>query len=257
MFRLILYMNLETICIKELQHVGAFIRAHAFNQGVVEWKGTDDPVTSVDKQAEHYLREGLAQHVDASFVGEEHEDVISSSPVRFYIDPIDGTKSFLRKEFLSSLSLAVEENGELTHGFVYDFMKDILYAGTPQGSYLLFAGKKHTLPLAKESFSKPTFSYDGKRLEKLHSEQVSLRQASGSIALVLSQLTTSYDGLLLEPRKTGVYDVAGGYVVLRQAGYVLTDFFGKSFDYKKPDSGLLAYSSSHAGKVLALRDDAL
>jgi len=47
----------------------------------------------------------------------------------YYIDPIDGTRSLILKDFNSSVSISVEEKGEIVGGIVHDFMRDITYVG--------------------------------------------------------------------------------------------------------------------------------
>ena len=55
------------------------------------------PVTVADREAEAKIRDLLAKaHPDDGIVGEEFGQVEGSSGVRWIIDPIDGTKSFVQ-----------------------------------------------------------------------------------------------------------------------------------------------------------------
>jgi histidinol-phosphatase len=63
----------------------------------VEWKSDHSPVTVADREAEKLLRETvLATFPHDGFLGEESGDSPGSSGFRWIIDPIDGTRSFVR-----------------------------------------------------------------------------------------------------------------------------------------------------------------
>jgi histidinol-phosphatase len=63
----------------------------------VEWKQDLSPVTIADREAEALLRTRLlGAFPDDGFLGEESGDVIGSSGFRWIIDPIDGTRNFVR-----------------------------------------------------------------------------------------------------------------------------------------------------------------
>ncbi len=63
---------------------------------VVELKEDESPVTVADREAEVFIRQGLqAAYPDDGIVGEEFEPVESRSGRSWYVDPIDGTKSFV------------------------------------------------------------------------------------------------------------------------------------------------------------------
>lgn len=62
----------------------------------VDRKADDSPVTVADRQAEEVMRARIrAAHPDDGIVGEEGDDVPSRSGRTWYLDPIDGTKSFV------------------------------------------------------------------------------------------------------------------------------------------------------------------
>lgn len=64
----------------------------------VEDKGTTrfDPVTAADRAAEQALREAISERYPAhSILGEEFGEQRGTSPYRWVIDPIDGTRAFV------------------------------------------------------------------------------------------------------------------------------------------------------------------
>jgi histidinol-phosphatase len=63
----------------------------------VEWKQDRSPVTVADREAEALLRRKLlGRFPQDGFLGEEHGEQAGSSGFRWIIDPIDGTRSFVR-----------------------------------------------------------------------------------------------------------------------------------------------------------------
>jgi len=71
-------------------------------------------VTQADTEVERRIRERLADAFpDHGLVGEEYGTEAGDAPVRWYIDPIDGTHNFIRGVPLFGTLLAVERDGEL------------------------------------------------------------------------------------------------------------------------------------------------
>jgi histidinol-phosphatase len=63
----------------------------------VEWKADQSPVTVADREAEALLRTRLLGAFPSDgFLGEEHGEHPGSSGFRWVVDPIDGTRSFVR-----------------------------------------------------------------------------------------------------------------------------------------------------------------
>ena len=84
-------------------------------------KADDTPVTVADRQAEALIRQRIEQHYpDHTIVGEEYGITgRADSPCRWYVDPIDGTKSFTRGVPLYAVLLGLEIEGEVEVGAVY------------------------------------------------------------------------------------------------------------------------------------------
>ncbi len=89
-----------------------------------DFKADDSPVTAADHAAEEFLRREIEKHYPRhAIVGEEFG---ASSPAadaensfRWLIDPIDGTKSFLRGVPLYAVLLGLEIEGEARVGAAY------------------------------------------------------------------------------------------------------------------------------------------
>lgn len=89
-----------------------------FDAGVsVEWKKDESPVTVADRQAETYLRERISKAFPQDgLLGEEHGDRPGTSGYRWIIDPIDGTRSFVRGIPIWGTLIGIEHRGEMVAG---------------------------------------------------------------------------------------------------------------------------------------------
>jgi histidinol-phosphatase len=71
-------------------------------------------VTQADTAIERLIRERLADAFpDHGLIGEEYGVESGDAPIRWYIDPIDGTHNFMRGVPLFGTLLALERDGEL------------------------------------------------------------------------------------------------------------------------------------------------
>ena len=83
-------------------------------------KSDQTPVTQADREAERLIVERLGRlFPDCGFLGEEFGDSVARDR-RFIIDPIDGTKNFVRRIPVWATLLALEEGGEVTAGVVHN-----------------------------------------------------------------------------------------------------------------------------------------
>lgn len=81
----------------------------------VSTKSDDTPVTEIDRAAERAVRDLIATHRPSDAVhGEEHADT-GDSTRRWIIDPIDGTKNFIRgvPVWASLISLSIDDRVEV------------------------------------------------------------------------------------------------------------------------------------------------
>ena len=85
---------------------------------LIETKPDMTPVSEADRQVEQAIRNHLSHaRPDHAVLGEEFGGV-SSAAVRWVVDPIDGTKRYIRGVPLFATLIALEEEGELTLGVV-------------------------------------------------------------------------------------------------------------------------------------------
>ena len=84
--------------VAEVAQLAANVAMRWYRQPVdVEIKGDGSPVTMADRAAEHAARDWIRAHFPHDGIqGEEFADEGAGARRRWLIDPIDGTKSFVR-----------------------------------------------------------------------------------------------------------------------------------------------------------------
>jgi histidinol-phosphatase len=86
----------------------------------VETKADQTPVTLADREAERLIRNRIGRvFPDHAVLGEEDGETAGAAPVRWIVDPIDGTRSFVRGVPLYGTLIGVEVGGEPVVGVVY------------------------------------------------------------------------------------------------------------------------------------------
>tara|TARA_Y100001935_G_scaffold95914_1_gene79747 strand:+ start:755 stop:1522 length:768 start_codon:yes stop_codon:yes gene_type:complete len=123
----------------KISDVADEIALHYFNSASldVEIKDNMTPVSAGDLAIENEIRALVKHdHPELSIVGEEYGETTTDSTVKLIIDPIDGTKNFIRGlPFFGSL-FAIEDDGEVVAGMVSaPALKSRWWAAKGQGSF--------------------------------------------------------------------------------------------------------------------------
>jgi histidinol-phosphatase len=130
------YLNVALGAVKKAETV---IKRYLDEGVIAELKPDQSPVTIADKQAEEIIKqEILASFPDHTFFGEEGEktDLSNHSGFTWIIDPIDGTKSYLRKNPLFATLVALMHDGEFILGISNaPLMGELIYAEKGQGCF--------------------------------------------------------------------------------------------------------------------------
>ena len=103
----------------------------------IETKPDHSPVTRADKESEQILRAYLAQRFPQdTIVGEEFGTQHGTTDYKWYLDPIDGTKSFIRGIPLFGVMMGLEHRDEAVAGvIVFPALNEIVYAAKGLGAW--------------------------------------------------------------------------------------------------------------------------
>lgn len=110
-----------------------------FGTGVrPDFKADDTPVTVADRLSEQLIRQRIAERYPGhAIVGEEYgEQASAGASHRWFVDPIDGTKSFVRGVPLYAVLIGLEVDGAMQVGAAYYPGTDELLCGaTGEGAW--------------------------------------------------------------------------------------------------------------------------
>jgi 3'(2'), 5'-bisphosphate nucleotidase len=212
-------------------------------------KADASPVTEADTAAEAILLAALARLAPGIPVVAEEECAAGRIPAVgdafFLVDPLDGTKEFVRRGGDFTVNVALVEQGSPTLGVVYAPATGRLYAGdgalgvawsaqageaglgapaplhvrTPGPAYVVVASKSHATP-AIDAY------LDGYAVET--------RVAVGS-SLKFCLLAAGEADLYPRPSPTSEWDTAAGHAVLVAAGGRVFGPTGAPLTYGKPN----------------------
>lgn len=114
------------------RHIGAVALTHYRSLLTVETKSDGSPVTVADREAEQTARDWLAaRYPNDAILGEELGEKPGSSGRKWVIDPIDGTKSFVRGVPLWGSLVALVEGERVLAGAAFFPAVDELVAAAP------------------------------------------------------------------------------------------------------------------------------
>lgn len=188
----------------------------------VSSKGAFDQVSSADVEVEAFLRAALLAGAPGSaVVGEELGS--DTAAVTWFVDPIDGTRNFVRGLPLSCISVAAAVDGTLVAGCVLDPFRDELFsaaAGVPftvQSSGLVITPGVSPRPLVLTDIPLPGSPYTGEM--DLLTDLLALADVRRVYSTALS-LAWVAAGRADAAANIGVFpwDVAAGAVLVREAG---------------------------------------
>jgi myo-inositol-1(or 4)-monophosphatase len=125
--------------ITETAYLAGRLTLGFFQTGVTpEWKTDRSPVSIADRQAEQFIRQRIeAAYPQHDILGEEYgASAVPSADHRWIIDPIDGTKSFLRGVPLYAVLIGLEIEGKVEAGAAYfPALDEMLAAATGLGCW--------------------------------------------------------------------------------------------------------------------------
>ncbi len=228
--------GLTTIAVRAARSAGDFLlrtgeRLHELR---VEQKGPNDFVSDADREAERRIVEIIHRsYPDHAILGEEG-GAQGDSTARWIIDPLDGTTNYLHAFPWFAVSIALEIQGRLEVGVIYDPTRNELFvAERGQGARLddrrLRVSQHGKLAGAMIGTGFPFKSVDHldaytETFKAVSREGCAVRRA-GSAALDLAYVAAGrFDGfweLGLEK-----WDIAAGVLLIQEAGGAVTDIRG-------------------------------
>ncbi len=203
----------------------------------VSRKGPADFVSKADHKAEEIVFAELSKaRPTYAFLMEERGEVKGTDGQhRWIVDPLDGTTNFLHGIPLFAVAIALERGGEIVASVIYNPIMDELFTAEKGGGAWLgdrkrlrVAGRKHladcVLVTGINSRGRETDLLQLRQLNQVVPAVAGIRR-SGSASTDLAWLAAGrFDGYW--EAGLGPWDIAPGWLILREAGGIMTDYSG-------------------------------
>lgn len=214
-----------------------------------EARAKDDksPVTDADEAAEKIITAGLKSLTpDFTIVAEEamaagDKPRLNGRPF-WLVDPLDGTREFIKRNGEFTVNIALIENGRATLGIVLLPVSGAAYLGTPQGARL-FADDADNQGRAISARPMPadgadvlvSRSHPDPAMEAWLKSQRIRREITAGSSLKFCRIAEGAADLYPRFARISEWDTAAGQAVLEAAGGSVRDFEGRALLYGKPD----------------------
>ena len=203
----------------------------------VSLKGPANFVSAADTRAEEILHKELSRaRPGYGLLLEEHGEVEGADRThRFIVDPLDGTTNFLHGIPLFAISMALEREGELVAGLIYNPASNEMF--TAERGKGAFLNDRRIRVAARTELADCVIvtgiPHRGKSGQELFLKEMQVVMASsagirrtGAAALDLAWVAAGrFDGFW--ERNLRPWDLAAGIVILREAGGFVSDADGK------------------------------
>jgi histidinol-phosphatase len=228
------------------------------DQGVrAELKDDQSPVTIADREAEEIIKNTiLAAFPDHTFYGEEGEKVNleNHQGYTWIIDPIDGTKSYLRGNPLFATQLALLHDGEFILGISNaPLLKELLYAEKGKGCFLndnpVHVSDVTTIDQAYMSFGSLKYFTKHDNIQQLLELAEEARWARGIGDFWSYHLLVQGKLDIMIEADTKLWDIAAMKVIVEEAGGRFTQLDGQ--DVSQATRTALATNGSTHDAVVA------
>ena len=224
---------------------GAAELSRFFNQSfkVSNKQGINNLVTEADHAAEKAILNIIkAEFPNHYILSEEAGEIVQDSNYKWIVDPIDGTVNFAHSIPLCCVSIAIEHAGVIVMAAVYNpNLNELFFAEKGKGATLNEKGikvsEKSSVINACLVTGFPYTYLDTPNgpleiFEKFIRKGVPVRRL-GSAAIDLCWVAAGrFDGFY--EHKLEAWDSAAGYLIVEEAGGLVTDFKGNKFSPYQP-----------------------
>ncbi len=218
----------------------------------VEEKGRFDYVTNIDLEIQKTVQKALLSvYPNIDFWSEEGEKP-SGKRTFWLLDPIDGTTNFIHDYHCSVISLALIDQGHPIFGCIYNpYSDEVFTAEAGKGAYLnanlitvtQVSKEKALVSFGTDPYDKHLFGLLTEMLKKIFPEVQDLRRSGSAafdLAMVACGRTDAFFELILQP-----WDFAAGYLLVKEAGGIVTTCRGSDLRFDTPVSLLAANPKLH------------
>lgn len=213
-----------------------------YAQGGQTWNKDDNsPLTEADLRADQVIRSGLERNFPGMFIWSEESisENAEKSGEFFLVDPLDGTKEFLKRNGEFTVNIALIQNGKAVAGVVFaPALNELYWGSTHQGAFSQIGQAEPTaLNLAKHQPA-TTLNVIGSRTHGsdevgtwLQALGVQSNMVAAGSSLKFCRVAQGQADLYPRFGPTCQWDTAAGQAVVEAAGGLVVNREGASLQY--------------------------
>jgi myo-inositol-1(or 4)-monophosphatase len=222
-------------------------------------------VTNADENAEQIILSSIRKsEIPCTVVSEEAGRIdFGSNEVVWAVEQLDGTMNYANRIPHFAVSIGAIVKGETVVGAIYNPVLDELFVAT-KGQGARLNGRRIHVSNAKslrgaslifEWWSREPLIPDPLGLEKQLYRLTRSVRSPGSVALNLCAVASGrFDGLITVFKRSPIYEIAAGCLIVQEAGGRVTNSGGESWDRFR-GSILAAGEPIHAALLDLIRSD--
>jgi histidinol-phosphatase len=228
------------VAVETTQKAGQLAMSY-FDSGIdVEWKKDNSPVTLADRAAEKLLRETLlGKFPGDGFLGEEFGDQPGNSGFRWIVDPIDGTRNFVRAIPLWGTLVGLTYQGKTVAGVIDvpalgQTYRALRGGGAYRGERRLYVSKVSSLAEATIFYTSLSWFQRAQRMDAFLELSMRTQVQRGYGDFYGHMLVAQGSGDLMVEAGVHVWDVAAIQPIVEEAGGRFSDWDG-NVSIERPD----------------------
>jgi len=237
-------IDLKIVCDIARQAGAAIMQVYQRDDFDVELKGDNSPLTAADKASHQMIMAGLTQHfADIPVLSEEGAEIPYEQRKlwsRFWlVDPLDGTKEFIKRNGEFTVNIALIEDGQAVAGVVYVPVQDKMYCGSQNDGCWTQQGDEPPVKVSVRTIPTQGLTVVMSRSHPSAELEAYLKDLTVAEALPVGsslKLCVVAEGKAdLYPRlgPTMEWDTAAGHAVVVAAGGTVTTVDGGPLCYNK------------------------
>jgi 3'(2'), 5'-bisphosphate nucleotidase len=210
-------------------------------------KADKSPVTEADRRGEALILEGLARRfADVPVISEEHASEFGTpdaiGPRFFLVDPLDGTKAFVRGDPHFTVNIALIEHGQPVAGAVAAPASGEIWRTSAEGVLKRHAGGPETLVRPRrwpegEALALISHTMKTETADELAAQYGFHRREPMDSSIKFCRIAEGAADIYPRHGPTMEWDTAAGHAVLIAAGGRVTTPDGAPFVYGKASDG--------------------
>jgi histidinol-phosphatase len=212
-----------------------------FDSGIdVEWKKDQSPVTLADRDTEKYLRESLlSKFPNDGFLGEEFGDQQGTSGFRWIVDPIDGTRNYVRGIPIWGTLVGLTQQGKTIAGVIDvpalgETYRALRGDGAYRGERRLYVSKVNALAEATVFYTSLSWFQRAQRTDAFLDLSLRTQVQRGFGDFYGHMLVAQGSGELMIEAGVHIWDVAAIQPIVEEAGGRFSDWDGND-TIERPD----------------------